>query len=436
MKVACLWFSQPIPMLKLAENCLRLSPQICFRGDEALFIEFGKCKSLYSEEGFLARLKVILRRAGLNPSIAVGQDIPDSLVYAKFQKSSMGVLPLVALLDLVDPFNRDPIARKYVQKMISSFTDLGIHSLADFKKIPRADLVSRFRPIAAFCHQRIGGEAKIPWPLWRPEEIISEKTEFAYFEFYGELEPVLFELKKQLDQIFQRLWARQIRAQVIQLKIYCETNSVNPLPFRKFDFDFLCPQSQTKGALNVIKERLVKEFEKNPIVSPIESLETTVIATAPGAMGQKNFLHNREEAAEQLYSLLNQLIEVHGKEHIFQAELSEDRRPEKSWKKSTTFFNSNNQNISLQGKIPLRPTYLLKPEKIEIHEGCIFIRDKKFKILKWPETCERISGGWMEGESNLKNSFSRDYYQVDLETGTTITIFESAQQYYLHGYFG
>lgn len=442
MKVVCLWFAKEIQMLKLAENCLRLSPQICFRGQQALFIEYGKCKKIYSEETFFARLQVILNRMKLSPSIAKGKDIPDTLVLAKYQQRDFDSLPLLALLELADPFNKDPIAQKYVQKMISSFSDLGINSIGQFKQIPVGELISRFGPIAVLCLQRTKGEMTLPWPVWRPEEVITEKSQFPYFEFYGELEPILFELKKQLDQIFQRLCARALKAQTLRVRIFCEANSLNPKPSREFNFDFLFPQGQTKGALNVIKERLSKEFEKRPITTPIEGLETTVTQTVPGVMGQKNLLHNREEIAEQLFSLLNQLGEAHGKDNIFHAQMTEDRRPERSWKKTDKALTQISEKqlankLKLEGRVPLRPTYLIRPEKIEVTAGFIHIRKKPYKIIHWSESVERITGGWIDSPTSQKNTYDRNYYQAELETGTVVTVFQTPnQQFYLHGYFG
>ncbi len=439
MRVACLWFSQSAPVQKVAENCLRFSPQICFRRDHAVFIEIGKCHHLYSEEGFLARLHVILRRMNLKASCAIGQDIPDSLLMAQFAQKDLLSLPLAALLDLADPFDRDPVMRKYISKMISSFQDLGLRTLRQFQKIPTAELTTRFGQIGILCQQRLRGDFTLPWPAWAPEEILFEKSEFPYFEFYGELEPLLFELKKHLDLLFQRLWARALKAQSLQVKVFCEKTYSNPDPCRSFHFDFLLPQSSTKGALSILKERLSRDFQRAPIRSPIEGLETRVTSTAPGGMGQKNFLHHREETAEQLHSLLSQLCETHGKENIFQAELTEERLPEKSWRKSLPIsFAENPAAVCIEGRLPLRPTHLLTPERIQILEGLMFIREKPFKIIKWTENVERLSGDWLANDQDFFTpSYDRDYYQVELENGILVSIFQTPRQdFYLQGYFG
>jgi hypothetical protein len=444
-RVCCVFFQTPAPVVKVAENCLRFSPQICVRHEHAVFIEIGKCRRLYSEASFLARLQVVLRRLELTALVAIGKDIPDSLVMAKFGSSQTGSLPLEALLDLADPFARDPVLQKYVLKLISSFRDLGVKTIEQFKKIPIRELSTRFGPVGILCHQRAYGEMPIPWPHWKPEEIISEKEEFPCFEFYGELEPILFSLKKQLDQIFYRLHARNFKAQGIQVRIFCETHSLSPGRLREFDFEFLFPQSSTKGTLNVIKERLVKEFAKKPIRTSIEALETTVTSTVQDVSGQKSLLHNREEITEQLHSLLNQLREAHGQDNVFQAELTEQRLPENSWKKSQKANLLHEEPNAHSGlpilRLPSRPTYLLKPEKVEVTSGYLYIRKKPFEILKWLGGVEKISGGWCErrqaAPNPLENTYDRTYYQLELQGGTRVSLFQTPkQEYFLHGYFG
>ncbi len=436
MKVACLWFDKSAPTQQVAELCLRFSPQICVRANEAVFIEIGKCKNLYSEAGFYARVQVILRRLNLEATatVAFGRDITEALVRAKFKIQDIEHLPLAALFDFADPFAKDQVVRKNIAKMISGFSELGIVNIAGFRKIPAADLISRFGAIGVLCTQRISFEVPITWTYWKPNEVVSEKTEFPYFEFYGELEPLLFELKKQLDGIFQRLWARSLKAQTLHVKIYCETNSRNPKPLRQFNFDFLFPQSSTKGTLKIIKERLTRDFEKKGFTSPIEALETLVVSTVPGTVGQRNLLHRHEEINEQQQALLGQLTEIHGKENIFHAELTQDRRPEKSWKKSEKITE---HKAGLTEHIPLRPTHLLRPEQIEVTTGFVHIRRKAYPILNWSQNVERITGGWQEQTTSLHNSFDRNYYVLDLENGSSISVFQTPDhKFYLHGYFG
>jgi hypothetical protein len=438
--VACIWFARPAPTARFAELFLRFSPQICLRGEQALFIEIGKCQNLYSEAGFLMRAAKLLQRMNLSAVIKVGQDLPESLVLAKYNGDSLEALPLEALLEMADPFLRDENLRKSVQVLIESFRNLGIQTLGHFKKIPVADLIGRFGVVGRFCYQRVRLESFVTWPLWQPEEIILERKEFSYFEFYGELDPILFELKNQLDSVFARLFARKKRLMKLQVVIACEKISTHLNPVRTLDFEFFAPQSLVKGTLRILKERLSREFEKNPILSPIESVQTKVLKAVPFEGGQKNIFNTDEEKLEQLHSIHNQLIEMLGKESIYQAELTEDRRPERSWVKRLDRPHEPSDNlVDLTDVIPERPTYLCRqPVKIEVTAGYVHINKRRYKILHWDDQIEIISGGWFENPlPEIKNSFDRTYSQVEIEGHQKISVFQTTNcAYYLHGYYG
>lgn len=435
MKVACLYFNKRIPLANTAEVFLRLSPQISL-GNSALFIEIGKCHRLYSEEGFQARCQVILKRLNLSAQVAIASDVAEAFVKAKYQCTNINNLPLSSLVDFADPFDKDEKLRQSVSDMVLAFQHLGINSIVQFQKIPLSELISRFGAVSILCVQRLRQEVEIPWPFWKPAEIICEKDDFPYFEFYGELEPIFFKLKEQLDRIFQRLWGRNLCIQKLQVRIFFETNSLNPAKFRHFEFDFISPQSQTRATLNIVKERLVHDFEKNPVQTPIEALETQVLITAPASSKQKNLLHNHEEQAEQLHAILAQLAEAHGPANIFFAELTQDRRPEKSWKKTPQApVSQTPSEFDLSEKIPLRPTQLLHPPlKVIIRDDWIYIQNRKFKIKSWPEFSERISGEWF---SQMPEAYDRHYYHLELEEAPDVSVFRSENRdFYLHGYFG
>lgn len=440
MRVACIWFEQPVPAAKLAELFLRFSPQICVRKDRAIFVEVGKCSGLYSEPSFLARAQILLRKNGYSARIRIASDVTDSLALVKYQVDEVDQLPLMALIEFADPFDRDPILQKSVLNLIIAFQDLGIKTLGQFKRLPVGELVSRFGIVGRHCHSRVRFSDLVGWPMWRPEEIIVERKEFPYFEFYGELDPILFELKSQLDQIFARLFARRKRAMRLQVEIKCEKLSTHPNNMRTLDFDFFTPQSNTKGTLRIVKERLSREFEKRPVLSPIEAIQTKVLRTVEANPGQKNIFNDDEEKLEQIHSIHNQLVELLGKENVYQAVLTEDRRPERSWKKQHDApHEEDSKTIDLSEVIPERPTYLFRrPIKVEITAGYIHINKQRYRILNWDNQVEKITGGWFEKPiPEIANTFDRNYYQVVIEGHQQITVFETtSREFYLHGYYG
>jgi hypothetical protein len=432
--VACLWLQTPGPTEKLAELCLRFSPQIAIRKNEAVFVEIGKMRLLYTPEEFVKifqqLLKPWLKRIEVNARLGLGSDITDALVRARFGSENIEAVSLDALFDFTDPFDSDPVVKPYLQKMINAFKELGVQNISQFKKIPANELVSRFGPVALLSRQRLEHSVALTWPYWKPAEIIKEKTEFPYFEFYGELDPVLFELKKQLDQVFQRLWIREKRAQKMRLRIFFETNSRQTKPFREFNFEFLLPQGHTKGALAIIKERLTKDFSDHPVTTPLQGIETVVTETTAGISGQKNFFHRREEVAEAKYALLAQLTEIHGEGSVYHAELVEDHRPERSWKRCHDI-----KNPPPKLSFPVRPTHLFKPEAVQIKDPFILYQGKKIKILK-KSGVERINGAWFEDPSNLDDCYNRDYFNIELEDGRKLFIFKNKSgNFFVQGAF-
>lgn len=439
MNVACLWFEATAPTEQIAELCLRFSPQIALRRDRAVFIEIGKCHRLYSRAGFLARLRVVLRRLGLTGRVGFGFEVTDALLRARYRTDDTGRLPLTALHLLADPFDRDPVLQPYIEKMISAFGDLGVATLAQFQALPPGGLAARFGPAALLCRQRCRAETPLSWPYWAPAEVISEKTEFGCFEQHSNLEPLLFELKKQLDLIFPRLYARGRRLQKLRVRIFCEVNSVNPEPFREFTFDFLFPQGATRGALAIVKERLYRDFQEKPVRTPLEGIECLVLETVPGHAAQRHLLHRHDEIAEQRAALLAQLTEAHGPGKIFQAELVEDRRAECSWRPVSTRPRPLRSNLEL----PLRPTHLAEPEPLPVQRSeagsRVYLHGHWHRLTarSHRHEAELISGGWQEDPADLENSYHRRYHRFELADGTRLWVYQDAEgDYFLHGYFG
>lgn len=438
MRVACIWFDKAAPTKTLAELFLRFSPQIAIIEDRAIFVEIGKCKNLYSEQSFYARAHILLKRSGHSARITFGADVTDSLVFAKYKTNSFDQLPLAALGDLVDPFSRDLALKKSVLKLIDTFQDLGISNLGAFKKLPVGDLIARFGVIGRFVYQRAHMSDFISWPLWQPLEIIQEKKEFPYFEFYGELDPILFELKTQLDRIFARLFSRKKRLIKLQVQISCEKLSVHPDHIRKLDFEFFAPQSSVKGTLRILKERLSREFEKKPVLSPIEGIKTTVLKAVDFEGGQKNIFNDDEEKSEQLASIHNQLVEMLGQENVYQAELTQDRRPEKSWQKKFDSPHEKSETpMNFTDQLPDRLTYICRfPIKVDITPGFIHVQKKRYKILNWDNEIERIVGGWFEKPlPEIKDTYDRMYSLVEIEKHQKLSIFQTPnREFYIHSY--
>lgn len=465
MRVACLWFQKDIQIESLAQFCWQLSPQIAIRKNRALFIEIGKCANLYDELDFIRIIGRHLKDNDLQASIALGDSIFQALLKARFNSAEVDTLPLGALSDVADPFETDIILRKYAEKMILSFQDLGVLTVGQFKKVPAQELASRFGAVGSLCRTRLQPESQIAWTYWRPEEEIIERTDFQNATPNWDLEPILFELKKHLDTIFQKLVSRGSQLQKVAVTFFTEANSINQEPERSYEFDFLFPQGSAKGALNIIRQRIERDLQTRPFEHILESIEIRVLKISQGCERQKNLLHSREEVEEKTHSLINELQETHGRESVFKAQLTEDRRPEKSWSRQSALESPtlspsaplpSSPPDHLAARVPLRPLYLLKPVPVEVSASEIHVQGRSYKISKWSEFSEKISGGWGEAKiqenksdkpgSNtfrpsvqdaIEMGYDRDYFQLEIEDGTQFTVFTTPEKkFYLQGYSG
>jgi protein ImuB len=410
-------------MEEIAEHCLRFTPQICLRGSDAIFLEIGRCYRLYSEDTFLRRATALLGKLHLPVAIGLADSLEWALVRAKFRDP----LPLEALFELADPLGHDARAPELVAKLVGALRLLGIRRLEEFRSIPRRELASRFGPVGLLCRQRLEGELPMPWKPWFPPEVVSESAEYLYSDFEAALEPLLFEAKKLLDRIHARLRSRGLKAAALELRIRCEKLSISPERERRLKIEFLLPQSDAKGTLAILREFLAKEFSRRPLLTPLEKFTITVTQTVPGFEAQRNLYHNREERQEAYAALISQLTQAHGSGSVFQAEAVEERLPEGSWRKVARA----GKGAELAGRIPLRPTHLLKPRRIEVAGDYVYIRKKPYRIGSWAEYTERISARWLHG------TVERTYFQVEVEGGPLLWIFlDPENNYYLHGYYG
>ena len=428
MRVAILLFN-PIPesLVPIAEACLRFSPQLCLTRKSTIFIEIGKCSQLYREETFLARVAILLKKFDLSAQVVIADSILSALILGKYGTLELKDLPLTSFYEYLDPFLIQPEHQKWIAKMIESLKHVGIQTVAEFMNVPTTELASRFGKESLLLKLRITGEQDLGWPLWVPAEPIIESLDLEATGSCGDLEPLLFHFRPLLDRAFSRLWGRGLRAASLKLSFDLEKSSVVPLARREWIFDFVLPQTSSRGTLPILRERLDRDLARKPLLSRVLKVSLEILQTAKDYQGQKHFFHAREEVQEALHSAIALLTEGLGKNQVFQVILHENALPEKSWSRS---FLPQKTRPDLSYYIPSRPTRILKkPLPVSVTPQNIIIRGHPYPILKW-SAVEHLSLDWLHDEIN------RSYYYLDLEKKPSVWIFKDAtDQYFLHGYF-
>ncbi len=431
MRVAAIMvINPPESLVPFAEACLRFSPQICLKRSGSVFIEIGKCKTLYDEKTFLLRLQVLLKRFKLKAKMALAETLLDALILTRYGSLDLKEIPLTSLHEYRDPFGADLDSLKKTEEMIKQLEQMGLRCIYDFLKIPTSQLASRFGALGLLTQSHILNGLEVEWPYWKPIEKILEATDLFDHEECFSLEPLLFYLKPLLDRAFARLWGRGLRAVRLEIIFRLEKFSTVKKPLRKWQFDFVLPQSTAQGTLPILRERLEADLRTVPFESGVQGMSLEILEAVPGYQAQRLLYQGHSKTEEDFSALFAQLAESAGKQNVFKAQIHDEAIPERSWSRAVTL---NKTTPDLKDYIPLRPTRLLKkPEKIDLGPGFIFIRNRKYRVVKC-STVERIETHWLEMQTF---EFDRSYFRMDLEGKPAVWVFKDKNHdYFLHGYF-
>ncbi len=424
-RVICILVPQGFDPLRLAEACYRYTPQIAV-GARSVFLEVAKCRRLYSEETILLRCQILAKRFAIEIQIAVADDIPTAKAYAWYQRED---LPIEAMAIYLDPFEDLHSSRfKAIHKTSRIFRQLGIKSLKEFLDLPIESVTARFGREALLArHQMAQAQESLrrPWPLFKPQQKILEGEEIEDHCLIQELEPLLFLLNVVVDRTLLRVRGKGELLIAAQFRIQQEKYDDVRDFLRVWNFDFALPQYTASGVVDILRERLNRDLQRQPLSSPVKKIEFEVIRTVASYGKQKSLFSRKEEEEENLNSIIARISDRLGIEKVFFASPVESYLPERSWTRSLSTPSE------IRESLPLRPMRILKEPQILHQVDCYFCcKKKRWKIQRWTGP-ERISGEWWQGDE------PRDYYRVLTESEEELWIFVKPDEntYYLHGIF-
>jgi protein ImuB len=437
LRVLCLYFSgnSRSEILRVAEACLRWTPQIAV-SDEAIFLEVGRCRGIYSESALALRLKALARRFECSFQIAFAEDAPRALALARLN-AAHAELPVEALADYSNPFGSNPEDLRLVRDMTQTLLKLGVETIPMFLALPARSLPSRFGKLGLLLHQRIREAASIPWPRFMPPERVIEKAQFEIGQPFHDLEPLIFSLKPVMDRAMARLKGRGERVTSLRIRLRLErySNLSQEEASRTWKLDLALPQGSSVGLLPLIRERLGFDLSQKPLPSPVTDLEFEVLETAPGVGAQRDFFDAREEEVEAWNSLIARLAEKLGEGKVFLADPVERYLPEKTWVKRTELSLEARESArtGIQDVLPERPLRVLQsPVPLHKSGGVLRLSDssRRWRVLQ-AEGPEILSGEWWFRQ------FQRSYFKLATDSGEHLWVFQTpaSETLYLHGYF-
>ncbi|NDG84089.1 MAG: hypothetical protein EBX52_03505 [Proteobacteria bacterium] len=404
--------------LRLCEAFLRFTPDLV-PGRNRIFLEMSRTKKLFNLNSISARARVLGERLGFDTTVwrlGIGKTIPLAWVQTRWRTVQPSQLPLDAYYDFVDPLRGFDLNRP-MRERIAVFRALGMKSLASVFEIPKEAWLVRFgEEMDLFYENHEFGEA-FPWRPFSPSLALSEETRWNADESVIDSESLIFRLKPLLDRLSERLYALHLAIRKIEIRLSLD----RAVPDRLLTISFSFPQTSRVLLLKLLREKISREMERDPLTDPVVSVSLRVVETAQREGVSERFsFSEKDETAERDRERWVELIAYLGlklqeKEDVFQVETTEHLLPEKSFKK--VLFEDPAEMIE-RGRIaalfPKRPVrWFSEPRRVS-RMGPYLRRDGDlWRIHEFSEP-ERLSG--YEWDVEESGGFDRTYYRVRVES--------------------
>jgi hypothetical protein len=457
MNVACVYFPASLSqdgLRALGEACLRLSSQVALRGNEAVFVETGASRLLYSEDTLRARLRVLGARfqASSPPRLGWGADAAEALARARYGQAdaAMQGWPLESLECYASPFFEDAEISRHITALVKALRDFGVHDLGGFMALPAGGWGERFGPNAAVLRERLEGRMPMGWPRFEPAQRLLEAQDLRDVETQStgvDDAALRFHLKRLCDRMAARLRGRGLRASGLALELRFERTQgrIDVAPW-VLDLKLSLPVAEPSQLRKLMQERLESEARRRPLPRPLESLGLTVLSTVPGFSPQRDAFDAHEEAVEAHDGLLARLAQRLGESRVFHAELLQRHSPERAWRRGAPRTQAApGASLSAAAKprvaaatgttktaVPAvpRPTRLVRRPLLLARNGDWLLywgglgKTRRWRALDWLGP-ERIGGEWWLGFASDPAGVpkARDYWRVGTAEGVDLWVF-------------
>lgn len=400
---------------RLTESFLRFTPDLV-QGRNRIFLEMAKTKKLFNLNSVSGRIRALGERLGLDTGhwrFGIGKTLPEAWIQTRWRTKLPEGLPLDAYYDYLDPVSHFELNRP-MRERLEVFRALGMKHLASLFTVPKSAWLVRFgEEFDRFLENYEFGQSFIPKP-YRPTENLKEKSRWNAEDTVIDAEGLIFRVKPIIDRLMERLYSlgRSLKKMEVVLKLD------RPVPDRRILLSFVFPQTSRVLLLKLLRERITREMDRDPLSDPIVEVEIHVIETAPRERTSERFsFSEQDEQAQQERERWVELVSYLGlkledRDRVFQAETTEHLLPEKSWKKTLLVDPVPEQPLDrVSGLYPKRPLRLLREPEVLYRVGPYLRRGGVLWKIQEISEPERLSGyDWDTG-------FDRTYYRVRVECG-------------------
>lgn len=294
-------------MLQTAET---LSPFVEATGAGIVTIEMPPERFL-TERDFVEKCIAPLRSVGLNVCIGVAATPDLALMAARF---AVPMFRVVSSAGFLGPLPIDALQPS--DKLLSVLRSWGIHSISQLTALPMAEVCERLGPEAVKLWERALGGRVRPLRLVKPQEFFAEQTDLEHpVEM---LEPLLFLLRRFLEQITRRLATVHLVAGKLRLMLSFE----NGEPYRRV---FTIPQPTRE--VDLLFRMLHTHLENFSSESAIVGLELAAKPVRPNSE-QFGLLEKGLRDPQRFSETLARLEALLGSDRVGSPEIEPSHHPD------------------------------------------------------------------------------------------------------------
>lgn len=369
---------------------------------QALVVEIGASLTLFGGlQAMQVHMLQALHQLGHEAHLAIAPTPQAALLLARCGveecvnevdalRATLGKLPIAAL--------------QMTDKQAALSTRLGLRSLYDLWRLPRAGLATRFGVEFVDYLARLLGQQTEPRLAHQTAPTFSARWSFPLET--DNMTFIMHGIEQLLPKLASFMCRRELALNRIWMVLYHPENLSSRI---ELGMQQLCRESQ--HMLNLFHERLNQTKLSAPVLE-LELIADEFHAFVPGS--QTMFADDDEQDAEW-QQLIDQLQTRLGSEAVRGLQLRDEHRPEQAW----AYGDAHEVDV-----VHNRPLWLM-PQPCLLRNGL-----KGIELLSEPE---RIESGWWDG-----CDIRRDYYFGRDGVGRRLWLFcdLTNNNWYVHGLFG
>ena len=370
-------------------------------------------------EAWMQQIIARLARLNLRAKIGIAENPNLALQAAKIAQPSLLVANPGEFLSALPIENINPPAQ-----ILDVLQRWGVRTLGEFTALQKERLVERLGTDALELFDRATANTLRPLTLVRPRENFEECAEFE--QEIETLQPLLFILRRFIEQLSRRLELFYFVAREIQLRLTLTTGE-------KLEYNFRVP-SPTRN-IETLFRMLQTHLETIQTESPIVALHLAVEPAKPEHF-QFGLFETALRDPNQFYETLAQLTSLLGAERVGTPVPENTFRPDTfriepvNFESEHKFASGNPPPVKAHG-LSLRRFRPPLPAVVQMREGkpALLNSEKYVGAIAKANGPFRLSGNWWEQPQH----WSRDEWDVEAGNGDLFRLFAQDGEWFLEG---